>query len=459
MSVSTLFVPNDFTLYCKELNGDISGSADTIHVTSTNNSTNSATGALTVLGGAGIGKDLFVGGNVYAANISGTSHTLTLDGTIDSTSPSTGTLIVNGGAGIAQSLFVGENVDVGGSIITNYLAADGIDFPDISNMNDVNINSTTQSTNTLTGALIVKGGVGIQGNLNIHGNTYIQGMLDTKGITYEQIQYVLSTDNATSTNSGALICVGGTGIGKDLFVGGTAKLIQGQESTDMFSGDLIVSGGITVAKKARFGGTVILNQATQSTSLLTGDMVVAGGVAVGGNMRTGQNYFVDNSNVYGCVDLNINGSQTNGALFSVINGMTLYNMTGTSTTNITMHTTLPTSYSSGTPIILRLHFFTATVAAGNINLIPSYTMMPKIGNSIPTSLTVLPTMATANNTTNQYAHLYCQTALPSSSNVDQIIFINIQRNSGDTYGAACYMLEAQLWYVIDKLGSQIITPS
>ena len=69
-------------------------------ISGTTDATSSSTGALIVLGGAGIGKNFFVGEDAE------------IEGTTGSTSTNTGALVVRGGTGIAQNLFVGNDVNI-----------------------------------------------------------------------------------------------------------------------------------------------------------------------------------------------------------------------------------------------------------------------------------------------------------------------------------------------------------
>ena len=62
-----------------------------------------------------------------------------------------------------------------------------------------------QTTNIMTGALIVSGGLGIEKNVFIGENTVIQGTMHT-----------------INTSTGALVVAGGVGIGQDLYVGETS---------------------------------------------------------------------------------------------------------------------------------------------------------------------------------------------------------------------------------------------
>jgi hypothetical protein len=125
-------------------------------ITNTTQSNEARSGALVVYGGAWIGANTYVGGNVN------------IKSNIDTTGPTSGALIVNGGVGMAANLFVGGNT---------------------------NIQSNIQSTSSSTGALIVSGGVGMAANLFVGGNANIQ-----------------SNIQSTSSSTGALIVSGGVGI-------------------------------------------------------------------------------------------------------------------------------------------------------------------------------------------------------------------------------------------------------
>jgi len=78
-----------------------------LNLSDTTQSTSVATGALVVDGGAGIVKDVFVGGKVSTAGI------VNIDDTTQSTSSISGALIVDGGVGIAKDLFVGGTINGG----------------------------------------------------------------------------------------------------------------------------------------------------------------------------------------------------------------------------------------------------------------------------------------------------------------------------------------------------------
>ncbi len=138
-------------------------------------STSSNTGALTVIGGAGISDDVHIGGITT------------------STSITSGALVVAGGAGISGNVNIGKELNVtgsgkvdlspaaynvyieptiGGSVVILPAAKGSIDNMTIglntsaaARFDTVNIISTTSSTSTITGALVVAGGAGIGGDI------------------------------------------------------------------------------------------------------------------------------------------------------------------------------------------------------------------------------------------------------------------------------------------------------
>jgi len=129
---------------------------------------------------------------------------------------------------------------------------------------------TNVATSTSTGALVVTGGVGIGGsqyigtNLEVQNNTSLIGTLDVTGnATYASTSTVvlLNTTTSTSATSGALQVTGGVGIGKELYV----------------------------LEDARVAGILRALNTTNSTGTATGSLVVAGGVGIAKDVFIGQN--------------------------------------------------------------------------------------------------------------------------------------------------------------------------
>jgi hypothetical protein len=116
-------------------------------------------GSVYIAGGVGIEKDLNVGGFIYGRISEAiTSTQLVVTATnIDATFYPT--FIQNFSSGAGNQLF-GDNTGTFSGL--TYNPAKGL-----LRVEQVNVTSSTQSTSTTTGALTVKGGVGIEGNLTV----------------------------------------------------------------------------------------------------------------------------------------------------------------------------------------------------------------------------------------------------------------------------------------------------
>jgi hypothetical protein len=234
----------------------------------------------------------------------------------NSTSTVTGALVINGGVGIGQDLWIGGDIystrlDISGIALSNISGALGV--------STVNVTSSTNSTSTNSGALIVNGGVGIGKNLyvgsDVHSKNifidtlttgsivvaYNNGKLITPGtflrwITPGNILSVngslelsntatfTSTQSSVSTSTGALTVAGGVGIGGDLYVGGE---IVAQKLTIEYT---------TVTTTYIVTDDIIsTTNTTPSTNTQTGALVVAGGVGIGGTL-TGKTINADRVN-------------------------------------------------------------------------------------------------------------------------------------------------------------------
>jgi hypothetical protein len=147
-----------------------------------------------------------------------------------------------------------------------------IEFPD-----GIRITTSTQATSTITGALIVdnNGGVGVGGNVYVGG--YLAVL--TTGT-------FLSTTAAQSTQTGALTIKGGLGVGQDIYARNTI-LVSGDANTATVAGNslqILSGGGLGVSGTARIEGQVWLTDATDSTELGQGALVVRGGASIEQNL-------------------------------------------------------------------------------------------------------------------------------------------------------------------------------
>ena len=174
-----------------------------------------------------------------------------------------------------------------------------VEFPD-----GIRITTSTQSVSTTTGALIVdnNGGAGIGGNLYLGGR-----FVGLNTGTF------LSTENASSTATGALILKGGLGVGQDLYAR-NGFFVSGDSSTSTVGGNSLQvanNGGIGVTGSARIEGQVWLTSALDSSGPGTGGLVVQGGVAVEKNLT---------ANTANILDIQAAAS-TSSAAFTVAGGV------------------------------------------------------------------------------------------------------------------------------------------
>ena len=293
--------------------------------TSTVNASNTITGAVQVVGGVGIGQDLFVGGNAIVVgdlvmtngaitttqatfNLlnttattvnfagSGTAITIgsttgytairnltTVTSTVDTGGIDSGALQVRGGVGVSGSMYVGNtitatNLVINGAFAKSYLGTFGSLFIDASSGNQVIQASTNNLANGV--GLITLGGVnsGIYSSGGISfttGQTLRLNNIPTGGVTRMSIGAngnVSMTANTPSTDvtTGTLVVTGGVGISGDIYVGGVVNVI----GDEVITGNLAVNGGNITTTATTFNlvntTTTTVNFAGASTALSIG---------------------------------------------------------------------------------------------------------------------------------------------------------------------------------------------
>jgi hypothetical protein len=202
----------------------------------------------------------------------------------------------------------------------------------------VEIEIDTQSSNTSTGALVVRGGMGLEGNLNIGGNVNIIGEITLGGggntVSLDSLQvdgpivFVANgnpgdtfdigivgeyTDSGTVRYTGAVRDASDNGIYKifsnansevqtdiantvdftdpDLTFSavqvGSVTVSSTTASSSNTTGALVVAGGVGISGAVNASGLVRATDTTASTSTSTGAVVVSGGVGVAGNTHIG----------------------------------------------------------------------------------------------------------------------------------------------------------------------------
>jgi hypothetical protein len=290
------------------------------------------------------------------------SQGVQVNGLTETSSSTTGALTVAGGVGIAKSLWVGDTVNVQGTSWTStgtdvYINAGGSNINLRSNANDisgefestltafnfrtvnvtdpvaiapfpclvidkitghVSVRQTDDASGENTGSLQAYGGASVSkslwvgGDATITGNLAITGSISTTGdspVTYS------NTTDSTSTTTGSMVLAGGMGVAKSVFIGGRLVITNTTESTDPTTGSVVIGGGLGVNSDVHIGGnssiggdltvtgnitstagTVSFTDVTPSTSTTTGTVVVGGGVGIGGAIYVGgPGHFVDDT--------------------------------------------------------------------------------------------------------------------------------------------------------------------
>ena len=207
--------------------------------------------------------------------------------TTDSTNYTSGAIQISGGLGIQKSLFVQNNVYIGNTLTVKNLVYEEFQI----------ITSTDNSISPSTGALVVEGGSGIVKDLYVGGNLYIYGSNNVTGNSnLIGLVNITNTIDSTSISTGSMVINGGCSIYKNLNVGGN---INGNfigtistntiNSTSVSTGSIVVNGGIGIQKDVYIGGVSHFLNTTQSTNINTGSIVVNGGIGIGQNVNIGQN--------------------------------------------------------------------------------------------------------------------------------------------------------------------------
>jgi len=185
-------------------------------ITGNYQSISSTTGALQLVGGAGIQGNLYVGGAIYqngvqvgtgnstAASGTGTTTTFVISNTTPSSSISSGALVVQGGAGIAGALNVGGNV-YANAYFSNGVPVNNIYWNGGAITSTLYVNNFTVASNTNSGALQVSGGAGIGGNV------YIGGGITATNLTVNSTFIALGGGAGATSNGVSIGYQAGTG--------------------------------------------------------------------------------------------------------------------------------------------------------------------------------------------------------------------------------------------------------
>ena len=229
----------------------------TVAITDTTQSTAYENGALTVAGGVGIQKALWVSGAINSAGIIKTVASN------QATNTSSGALQIGGGASIVGNLYVGSNNSEPGYKGDIVVGPYGV----------VTVANTTVSTSTTSGALRVSGGAGFGGN--VYASAFYGNGAGLTGVTASSATTAATVTTAAQPN------ITSVGTLTSLTVSGTSNV-----------------------STLNSNGVVTLSSATASTSSGTGALVIStGGAGIGGNLYVGESVVVTGN-------LTVNGTTT-----------------------------------------------------------------------------------------------------------------------------------------------------
>ena len=234
------------------------------------NATSTSTGTLTVVGGVGIGQDLYVGGNINVAK-------LKINSTENSTSTSSGALVVAGGIGIGGTLYAGDIYSngalVSGGVVSNFTATTATVTTDLT-VNGKIITTLVTSTTSLD----LSSNVGYNVDINAAGHT-------TQFLATGQIR-----------PSGALIgssydsnVVDVSNVGPLLLKGtayGASIITSDDHATDKYTWNFNTNGSLSAPGNIT-APTLTLTGNTNATSTSTGTLTVVGGVGIGLDLVVG----------------------------------------------------------------------------------------------------------------------------------------------------------------------------
>jgi hypothetical protein len=223
-------------------------------ISTTTNATSVSSGALQVVGGAGIGGSLFVGN---AANLAtGVSGDVALMGTANSR------VIVSAGGG--NSHIRSESGDF--SLRATTSALGGLTIAAAGGT--VTINSNTNATSTITGALRVIGGVGIGGNLHVGGTIFgaVSGSSDS---ATNAANVAVTNDNATTTDQYVTFVAASSG-NNPIKVSATTGLVWKPNTGSLGLGVSPSLGKLHVVGKGYFSTEVQANSAIINSASVNG---------------------------------------------------------------------------------------------------------------------------------------------------------------------------------------------
>jgi len=301
------------------------------------NTTTTTSGALVVSGGVGVSGNIYLGSNVFAGTLSYTDTNIKymgqqnfngymqsiLQNTNNGSSASSDFIVNNdqstattyyGDFGINSSGFSGSGslnspnsvylTATSSDLVLGTTTSNAIRFVVNNGANDaafiaangvIYVQSTTTSTNTATGALVISGGLGVAGAVYANSFNGVAVYAGTIGNSSATLTGTLSTASQTNiTSVGTLSSLATSGV---ITSGGNINVTSSTNSTSATTGSIVTAGGIGVAQDAYIGGklyvggntTFINTTIINTTDTLSAPTIIAGSGGVYPNANASVN--------------------------------------------------------------------------------------------------------------------------------------------------------------------------
>jgi hypothetical protein len=262
---------------------EISSAGATFYTTTA--STSSTTGALTLLGGAGIAKTSYFGQDVK------------IQGSTASGSTTTGALVVTGGVGIGGSLNVFGTIDVANNI--EVLAQKEVRFFNSANTFYTGLRAGSSSAN-VTFTLPIADGAANQ-------VLYTNGSAGLAWTTVASVSAITSLNGLTASTQ--TFATGTSGTDFNISSGTSTHTFNIPYAGSGATG-LVTTQAQTIAGSKTFSSQTIISDTTASTTTATGALLVYGGLGVTGQINAASLQTSGNAIISG--NLQFNGIGTFG---------------------------------------------------------------------------------------------------------------------------------------------------